>query len=271
MRRTLLLLALLLGGLFVGPALAAEPDGTTPQTALPLRETASGQLVGSPAGAFRYYTLTVPAAGVTAGLTLTFSPGDPATANAVGVELWQAGQRLATMNGVGPAPGTNTLPFVPQTTDPILVQVYNYAPGTPVAFTLTVQGLAQPSATPTPAATPTPEAGSAQNPLPLTAPQSGVLPGNPAGRFVHFQRNTSSTEPQTVRLTVAPPGADITSGVFLNVYQDGTLLVSQRASETGTPGTVTVTFVPLRPGPVLVQLANYNLLGTITYTIQPGP
>src|SRR5437588_735779 len=82
-------------------AFAATADGKSPSTAAPLADIASTSLMGSGGGAFAYYTFNYPGDGSQATISLDFSPIDPATANAIGIDLWQNGQLVATTNGIG--------------------------------------------------------------------------------------------------------------------------------------------------------------------------
>ena len=94
---------------------------------------------GSTAGAYRYLDFSYPTAGTQATLTLNYSPADPSTANAVGVNLWQNGALLATTNGVSSTPGSATLAFSSSTAGPILAQLYNYTNGESVDFSYIVR------------------------------------------------------------------------------------------------------------------------------------
>jgi hypothetical protein len=73
---------------------------------------------------------------------------------------------------------------------------------------------------------------------------------------------------QAISLAFTPGGADVGSGVFLSLYQDGQLLTHGQASGGEAPGCLTLHFAPSSASPVLVQLANYNPTGTIHYSLR---
>jgi len=252
-------------------ALASTEDGTSPGTALPLSSKATIGLTGSPAGAFRYLQFNYPGNGSVGSITLNFSPPDPATANAVGLDLWQDGAMIGTMNGVSSTPGTNTLSFSSSVGGPILVQVFNYTNQEGVDFTVDLSGVSQPSpapAAPTAPTAPPSATGTAQNPMSLVKPVSSTLPGNSAGSYAYFTLDyPGDGSTQSVTLSFSPNGPDVGDAVYVNVFQNGTQLVSQQASNTSTPGQVTVSYSSSVAGPVLIQLANFDPTTTISYTL----
>jgi hypothetical protein len=256
-------------------AFAATPDGKTAATAIPISSSKAetGSLTGSSAGAFEFFTFEYPGDGSVGTITLSISPNDPATANAVGVNLYQGSNQLATMNAVGATPGTNSVTFSSTTMGPVLAQVYNYNQGETVSFSLTLSGVAQTTAPPAPQVTlptPTPVA-AGQSPskaLPLTTSASGTLAGNPAGSFAFYTFNyPGDGSTQSVTLNYSPGGVDVGNAITLSVFQNGTQLVSDSGDHASAPGQLTVSFSSTTAGPVLVQIGNYNPSPTITYTI----
>jgi len=254
-------------------AFAAPPDGQSPSTAFPLSTTLSGTLTGSTGGAFAYYTFSYPGDGSQGTVALSFSPGDQATANGFGVSLWQAGSLLATTSGLSSTLGANSLTFSSTTPGPILAQVYNYNPGVPVSYQIGLSGVSQsaPVATPSAATAPTPStapAGSASNPIPLKGPATDVLPGNLYGSFAYYAFDyPGDGSTQSVTLSFLPSGAEAANAVFVTLFQNGTQLADGQGTQTPTPGQLVVSFSSTNAGPVLVQLANYNMDATISYTI----
>lgn len=270
-------LLLLLGSATTAFA-ATTGGGETPSTAIGLSETApaTGTLTGSAAGAFAYYTFQYPGNGSQGTLTLSISPNDPSTANAVGVNVYQAGATLATANAVGPTPGTNSVTFSSTTAGPILVQVYNYSQGEAVGYQLSLSGITAPAATPSSSTAPTsspapaPAGASASSPISLTGARSGQLPGNTAGSYVYYTLDyPGDGSTQTVNLSFSPAGADVANAVFLNVYQNGTLLTSVQGTAGPALGQLVASYSSTTKGPVLIQIANYNAASTISYTISP--
>lgn len=266
-------------GVVTGAA-AASNDGKTAATAMSLSGTVVGNLTGSAAGAFDYYTFTYPGDGSTATLSLSFTPNDPTVSNAVGVALWQGGTEVTSMNGVGSTPGSNSVTFSSTTSGPVLVQVYNYDDGVPVRFALNLTGVASTGATPSRAAPSTSAPatssastsadGSASRPFALTRAMSGSLPGNSAGSYVYYSRpypGDGSTA--SVTFTFSPNGADVANGVYVVVYQNGSEIASAHGTDATTPGSLTLAYSSTTSGPVVLQLGNYNPTSTITYSISP--
>ena len=277
MRSLTILVAGLVLALGVAPVtLAAGPSGTSPSAAIPFTTTASGSVTGSTwPEAFAYHTFYYPGDGSQGMITMTFSPGDLTTANAVGIGLWQEGRLLATMSGHGGAPGTNSVTFSSAAAGPVLVQVYNYYPGATVAFELALSGVkAVPppmaaAAVLIPMATPVGGSGTASSPyvLPGSADE-GILPGNDDGSYVYYTfpyPGDGST--QTITLGFNPIGHDVGDAVFLMLYQDGNLLAGGNGAESSTLGEIKLGFSSSTAGPVLIQVANYNRWRTISYTI----
>jgi hypothetical protein len=263
---------------------AANADGKSPASAMPLSTIASGSLAGSTSGSFSYFTFNYPGDGSTGTLTLSITPSDPVTEGVVGTNLYHNGTLLATMNAVGSTPGVNAVTFSSTTPGSVLVQVYNYSSGTPVNFQLQLAGVNQ--ATPAPVATATPlnpalatptaissstsGDGSSGHPFALNGNATGQLPGNSAGSFVyHTFASTGDGSTQTLHFTFSPGGADVGTGVFVTVFQNGTQLASVKATDNqgNPPGIVPVSFISSIAGPVLVQIGNYSPTQTIDYTL----
>lgn len=260
----------------VASTFAATADGKTAATAIALSTSspATGSLTGSAAGSFEFFTFDYPGDGSVGTLTLNVNTNDPAVDNAVGVNVYQGANLLATMNALGSPAGTNSVTFSSTTPGPILVQVYNYHPSASVAFSLSLSGVAATTPAPTtpvaPTASPTPtNAGSSpNNPIKLTTSSSGMLPGNPAGSFVYFTVDyPGDGSTQSVTLNFSPAGADVANALIVNVYQNGNTLASVQATQAETLGQLTVSYSSTTAGPVLIQLANYNPSPTISFTI----
>jgi hypothetical protein len=261
--------------------MAANADGKSPATAMPLSGIATGSLTGSTSGAYDYFTFNYPGDGSIATLNFSVTPNDPVTMSSFGVNVYQGGTLLATNNAVGSPPGTNNVDFSSTTASPILVQVYNYGPGLPANFQLQLAGVAGASVTPTPApaapstsapSTPAPLVGdgSAAKPFELKTSASGTLAGNVSGNYVNYQvpyAGDGST--QLVNFSFSPNGPDNANGIFINVYQNGQTLSTFQGNDNGSnpTGTVTIQFSSSTAGPVDIQIGNYNPSGTINYTI----
>jgi hypothetical protein len=252
-------------------AFAATTDGKSAGTALPLTGTLSGSLKGSLAGTFAYYTFDYPGDGSQGTITLNLTPSGTGVANAFGVSLWQNGTRIGNASGVGSTPGSNNLFFTSSVAGPILTQVYNYNDGVTVDYTITLSGVSQataPSTQASAAATPTPTPGSSSGPIALTTPASGTLPGNEDGSFVYYTYNTPGDgSTQSVTLDYSPKGNDVGNAVFLSLFENGQPIATGQGSQSQTLGHLVVSYASTTPGPVLVQIGNYNMATTIDYTL----
>lgn len=144
-------------GLTLPPPPGAAPppggpyDKTRPDNPPPLLKgqanTVSGTMPGRAGGGFNYYRITdQPGDGSTITLSLGYYPYDAITANSVGLNLYApSGALLGTVSGTTQNPVFNlnncnrwaTLVYTSRSTDPILVQVYNYTPNIAVGYTLT--------------------------------------------------------------------------------------------------------------------------------------
>lgn len=251
---------------------ASVPSAPASSHALTSSSPVSGQLTGTLAGSFATYTIDYPGNGVVGTLDLKISSNNPSVANAVGVDLYQGKTRLATMNAVGSPPGTNSVTFSSADKGPVLVQVYNYAPGATVSYQLSLSGISGtgPSSSAPTAMTPAPPTSGtgASAATHLTKSASGMLPGSTAGSFAYYTVDyPTANAVQTVNLTFAPGSADVVNAVAVNVYQNGKLLTTKSGTQASTPGQLSVSYTSGASGPVLVQLANYNPSTTISYTI----
>src|SRR5262245_47522310 len=94
-------LALVLAAASIGPVLAAESDGESPDSAVPLTTTQTDDFTGDVGGAYRYFTIDYGSLGRVGKLTIDVTPSDPGTANAVGVNLWKDGSLVATGTALG--------------------------------------------------------------------------------------------------------------------------------------------------------------------------
>lgn len=137
-----LVLALMLGLGTDSTVLAAEPDGRSPDTALPLTgESAQwGSLVGTSGGAFYYFWIDYPGDSTDVMLSLEYTPAEARIADAIGLRVYQGSVLLGGVSGMDGGPGHNKLTFLSDRKSPVLVQVSNYTPQREVFFKLTAAG-----------------------------------------------------------------------------------------------------------------------------------
>jgi hypothetical protein len=247
---------------FAGAA-AATPAGASPQTAIPLGSVVSGHTVGSGSGSYVYYTFDYPGQNVYWTLTLSFAPNDFPTANAVGVNLYQSGPLLASMNGVGNPRGTHALAFQSNTVGPMLVQLYNFAIGVPVDYQLSLTGPGAPTA---PAATSSTPAAIAPASSPPQA-ASGSLVGNVAGSYAYYTVQYSGGAAQAAHLNFAPNAGNVAFGIYVVAYQNGVKIGEAHGSDANPPGVLPVWYQSDAAGPVTLQIGNYNQGVTAYYSI----
>lgn len=260
-------------------ALAATPDGKTAATAIPLpvSVSASGTLTGTEEGSFAYYEFDYPGDGSTGTITLNVTPTDSNTTNAVGVNLYQNGVTLRSLNALGSTSGSNTGLFSSTTAGPVLVQVYNYLPGQTATYLFSITGAGTTSpVTPREAmavapSTPVPATGSGgatpESAFPLLAAvnASGTLAGDSNGSFYYYTFDyPGKGSLATVKLDVTPTDPNLTNAVGVNLYQNGTNLQALNALGT-VSGTNFTTFSSQTAGPVTIQVYNYLPGETATY------
>ena len=262
-----LLAVLVVSMVLASTALAAEPAGRTPASAVPLASGAFGSIAGNGAGSFTYFTFDYSGDGNTGTLTVDYTTTDLMTVGAFGANLYQNGVRLAALTGVGPRPGTSSVPFYSNVAGPVLVQIYNYAPSV-VSYRLSLTGVKPAAIVAQSTATPVPPLGAPGNPLAAPQQFSGVLRGNTAGSYVYYTFDyPGDGSVQTIALDIPPYGTHVARAVVLSVFQEGVLLAEDDASHAGTPGHLVLSFSSTKAGPILVQLGNYNMRTTIDYAI----
>ena len=94
--------------------------------------------------------------------------------------------------------------------------------------------------------------------LSTSTPASGSLVGSGAGSFAYYTFNyPGDGSIGTLTLTVSPTDTATLNAVGVNVFQNGNQ-ITQATALGSTPGTNAVTFSSTTPGPILVQVYNYN-------------
>ena len=112
----------------VGTAYAADPDGSSPASAIQLTNSATGTITGTRAGAFKYYNIAYPGDNTVGTLTIWFSPGNTSTAKALFMKLWQSGKMIASSDAytLSTKVGEQKMTFKSASKDPILLQLAYY-------------------------------------------------------------------------------------------------------------------------------------------------
>jgi hypothetical protein len=99
---------------------------------------ASGVVVGNRGGAFRIYRLPSLEGVQDVRVRMTFTPDTPDITDAVGFTVYGPRGRIASGTGEGGEPGVREATFSLDEEGAYLVQIYNYAEGLPLVYTLTV-------------------------------------------------------------------------------------------------------------------------------------
>jgi len=124
--------------------LLSAAAGTSASAPTELTGTVTGALAGNRGGSFNYYQITRPT-GAAMTLAFTYSPFDAGQAHAIGIVVYQNGNKLGSITGKagGEGDATNTsavsLPVTPSASGgPVLIQVVNYS-NYAASYTLTAQ------------------------------------------------------------------------------------------------------------------------------------
>lgn len=250
-----------------GAARATGASGASAENPIVLIDgkTAGGTLMGSSGGSFDYYSFNYPGNDSESTITLSLNTNDPAVSNAVGINVWQNGSKVANMNAVGEPVGVNSFTFFSTKDSPILVQLYNYADGKPATYQLTISG---PKTSPASSAPTSRELGSTTNPIPLTGSQTGTLAASAGGSYTYYTLpypGDGST--QTVNLSFSPNDPATANSLFVVVYQDGAEITTAQGNQGEPPGRLSVDYSSTTSGPVVIQVASYSPDTTVSYTI----
>jgi hypothetical protein len=257
-------------GLLVVGGRAEAADGSTPETALPLRAAQSGSLPGGMGGHFTYFRFAYPG-GWPLHIELRPDTEEKGILKYVGFkvygpqanreyvdgrldenEVWQGGRDLNSDDrGV------------------YYVQVYNYHPnpGTGVSYTLVASEL--PPQPEQGQAAPGPVPGSAGHvAIPIEGVQSGTLAGEAGGTFRYYQFNQRRDSNVTVNLQVSPNNAGILGRAGFKVYgpERGKEYLQSEADTGRTPNQRGVLWVT-QDGTYIVQVYNYNPSTPIEYQL----
>ena len=255
-----------------GVALAASPStGSVATNPATLTGTVQGNLAGNSGGSFDYLQFNYPGDGSTVTLDLTVDNTLPLQDGAAGINIYQNGNLLATSGQNGPNSGEAL--FSGSTAGPILVQVFNYEAGTPIAFTLTPQGLPAQTQASAPAATSsTTTAATASSATSSTTPTlggsaSGTLAASTGGSFALYRlAYPGNSQNVTLSLSVSPVAPAEVGTTGLNVYdQDGNLVGTASPSED--PSVLSLTLNNASAATYTIQVFNYDPSTSVSYTL----
>jgi hypothetical protein len=253
----LLVVSVLSSGAVVSASLEAQAP-----TALSNAHEITASLTGNRAGAFNYYSVDCPGGSDVVTIDLWFTPADPVTKNAFGFKVWSPTGTLigigSEQNEVG-GTGRLELAYSAEDVSTLLVQVCNYLDGMTVSYGIVADGSAE--------AAPASAAGLVSTALTGTKPtaspakaisalldRSGVLTGNAAGAFAHWEVVVEDSEDMLVTLDFGP---DYPSSKAINVIAYGPEGRIHRGQQNSNPGQRTLTLPSNDPGDYYLQLYNY--------------
>jgi hypothetical protein len=97
---------------------------------------------------------------------------------------------------------------------------------------------------------------------------TGTLPGSPAGSFAFFAVDYPGGDQElVVRMTPRPADPSVARQIAFNVYGPDGLVGSSQVPSEGDPSVREFRYSDSDPVQLLVQIYNYTLTDTITYTI----
>jgi hypothetical protein len=258
--RILVLCALGLGALVALPSSADAPQVLLNEQAV------NGQLTGDRAGAFAYYGIDYPGDESVVTIEVRYHPADKVASlgfgfNVYGCNAFYIGGGTLVANEGGP--GVLQLQYSDSNPAAWLVQVYNYLPGTGIAYSVTATGLPAPAvaAAPPPAQVVcTPQA-----PTECLA-AAGNLTGNGAGAYAKYQLTVPADGSDVqVTMTWSPDDPVIATGVGFVAY--GPSGKVRRGAGTAKPGERKATLAASAPGVYEIQVYNYITGLTIQYAL----
>lgn len=270
LKRTLsvaLALVVALVGTGLAADLASANGNDVPERALPLTSPVFGSLTGNHAGAYAFYKFDYPGNFWVAKLTLSFSPDDSVVHRAIGLVVY-APDSTAYTSSVTTTLGLQQVRFAADLAGSYLVQVFNYAHGYTINYTLTTQGIPiPPLAPPTPAPPLVTDNTTPAGAIPLVQSVSGSITGSSGGAFAYYTFFYPGDESQvSLDMTVWPADSLLNRGQGFNVYL-GDRLIAKSGQDKDDIGRLTARFASVLAGNFLVQVYNYNPGLTTQFTL----
>jgi len=266
LKRTLFVTLVLVVAL-VSTGLASADGNDVPERALPLTSPVFGSLTGNSAGAYAFYRFDYPGNFWVAKLTLSFSPDDSVVHRAIGLIIY-APDSTAYTSSITTTLGLQQVRFAADLAGSYLVQVFNYAQGYTINYTLTTQGIPLPPLAPPPV---TPPAGvdntTPAGAIPLGQSVSGSVTGSGGGAFAYYTFFYPGDESQvSLDMTVWPADSFLNRGQGFNVYLGGRR-IAKSGQDKDDIGRLTARFSSVLAGNVLIQVYNYNPGLTTQFTL----
>lgn len=247
-------------------AVSVSADGSTSQMTMKLNNDTpvSSTLIGNHAGAYWYASLDNSGNGAVVTIDMTLAPADPDMVKGVGFNLYSSTNGQLIGSGLLISTGLMELQYTSNTTEPLLLQVFNYIDNAQVSFTITATGLTAIPVAATGSVSPvsTPEAPVAS----AMSAMSGTLVGDAGGAFTRYWVTFNTTDLVTLDMYYTPADPIINKGVDFMVYgSDGEV---DAKVATGVTAHIEATFTPVVGQKYLVQVQNYIQGVPVSYNIE---
>jgi hypothetical protein len=236
-------------------------------------QAVGGSITGSAAGAFANYTVNYPGNSLDLRIQVVFGPHDPNFDQQLGFVVY--GPNGFQNPGVYIDGTTMELSFAQADPASLFVQIYNYAGGVTVSYSVVAKGLPaiQPAPSSAPAAAPAPAVTTKPAPAAAAAPKglSGTLAGSSAGAFGHLLvPSTGDSTQATATLTFSPDDYAYWGQLGFQVYDPNGNVVAIGAT-TSTPGVRQAAFSLAVAGQYDVQVFDYASGVAMNYTLTIAP
>ncbi len=241
-----------------GPTLTGSESPTTAPLIQGGNSFVAGSLTGSSGGAIRFYNVDYAGNGADLKATLSFAPRSSLSDDAIGLQLYDGDTLLATSRQVDQTANTaiDRLTYQGPTAATLGLQVFNYATGHRIDFTVEISGLG---------AAPVEIEGNTrpETAYSLTVDTSsvvGTVPGSRAGGFVFFNLlHPGRGQRITVSVTTDADSRVLSTDVGINIYQGASLVQQGLASrdKSGRLG-ASVSVAPTTATSYGIQVYNYS-------------
>lgn len=240
-------------------SVVGAPDSGPPPVLRAGGPLPAGTLTGDSGGAFSFYALDY-AGGTDLKATLTYSPPYPAGSPAIGLHLYDGETLLRTSNETDRSSSTVTHKFTYSGPGgaTLGLQLFNYAPGHHIAFSIDLTGLGSPVI----AITGNTTAADAYVFTVANSSVTGTVPGSRGGGFAYFLLNHPGAGGKiTISVTTTSEPRAHERNVGLNVYDGANLFqqaLASRDSQSRLMANTTITSSTAKT--YGIQLFNYGEL-----------
>jgi hypothetical protein len=271
------------------PTAARAADAQSADSGTPVRVvgTMEGRLDSGARAAFAYYRFDYPGGGRVVSINMQVEPDLPTVLQNAGFRVYgpQRGRTYLT-SGLQPGLVPNvTGDLVSQDAGVYVVQVYNYTPTVPIAFSIWVNGLAAGAVTsPQDAGTPDLASGAAIRPtgqartvqqastpetaIALTRALPGHLDAGPESHFAYYRFNYQAGTLATINMSVTPADGSVLGRVGFRIYgpRSGWVYATSGAQPGMTPN-VSGDMRSADTGEYVIQVYDFDTLSPIDFVI----